>query len=65
VFGLIICDSFIFAIVVKRKRMQVHCSSYQGVEKMNKNCKKFKMVKCFGVLDIVSIPNGRIPLCDG
>jgi hypothetical protein len=45
--------------------MQFQCASYQGVERVNENFKKFKMVRCFGVLDIVSIPNGHIPLCGG
>ncbi len=45
--------------------MQFQCVSYQGVERANENLKKFKMVRCFGVFDIVSIPNGHIPLCGG
>jgi hypothetical protein len=45
--------------------MQFHCASCQGVERGNENFKKFKMVKCPGVLDIVSIFNGHIPLCGG
>jgi len=43
--------------------MQFHCASIQGVEKVNENLNDFKMVRCLGVLDIVSIPNGHIPLC--
>jgi hypothetical protein len=43
--------------------MEFHYSTCQGVERMNENKKKFKMVRCLGVLDIVSIPNGCIPLC--
>jgi hypothetical protein len=27
--------------------------------------KEFKMVRCLKMLDIVSIPNGHIPLCNG
>jgi hypothetical protein len=45
--------------------MQFHCASCQGVEKANGNKKEFKMVRCLGVHDIVSIPNGCIPLCRG
>jgi hypothetical protein len=45
--------------------MQFHCASCQGDERMNENKKEFKMVRCHGVLNIVSIPNGHIPLCGG
>jgi hypothetical protein len=45
--------------------MQFHYASCQGVERANENKKEFKVVKCYGVLDIVSIPNGHIPLCGG
>ncbi len=30
---------------------------------MNENKNDFKMVRCHGVFDIVSKPNGHIPLC--
>jgi hypothetical protein len=43
--------------------MQFHCASCQGVERVNENKKEFKMVRYPKVHDIVSIPNGRIPLC--
>ncbi len=33
--------------------------------RVNENKKEFKVVKCHGVHDIVSIPNGRILLCGG
>jgi hypothetical protein len=45
--------------------MQFHCASCQGVERANENKIKFKVVRCFGVFDIVSIPNGHILLCGG
>jgi hypothetical protein len=45
--------------------MQFHCASCQGDERMNENKKEFKMVRCLGVPDIISIPNGCIPLCGG
>jgi hypothetical protein len=45
--------------------MQFHYASCQGVERANENKKEFKVVKCYGVFDIVSIPNGRIPFCGG
>jgi hypothetical protein len=45
--------------------MQFHCASCQGVERANENKKEFKVVRCPWVLNIVSIPNGRIPLCGG
>jgi hypothetical protein len=45
--------------------MQFHHASCQGVERVNENKKKFKMVRCPKMLDIVSIPNGCIPLCGG
>ncbi len=37
----------------------------KGLKEWMKIKKKFKMVMCLGVLDIVSIPNGHIPLCGG
>jgi hypothetical protein len=45
--------------------MQFHCASIQEVEKTNENKNDFKMVRCFGVPNIVSIPNGHIPFCGG
>jgi hypothetical protein len=45
--------------------MQFHCSSCQGVERVNENKKEFKMVRRPRVFNIVSIPNGCIPLCGG
>jgi hypothetical protein len=33
--------------------------------RVNENKKEFKMVKCPGVHDIVSIPHGHIPLYGG
>jgi rRNA maturation endonuclease Nob1 len=45
--------------------MQFHCGSFQGVERANENKKEFKVVRCHGVFDIVSNPNGHIPLCGG
>ncbi len=45
--------------------MQFHYVSFQGVERANENKKEFKVVGCLGVFDIVSIPNGHIPLCGG
>jgi hypothetical protein len=36
-----------------------------GLREQMKINKKFKVVRCHGVLDIVSVPNGRIPLCGG
>jgi hypothetical protein len=44
--------------------MQFHCASCQGVEKANE-CFFLKVVRCLGVPDIVSIPNGCILLCGG
>jgi len=32
---------------------------------MNENKKEFKVVRCSKVPDVVSIPNGHIPLCSG
>jgi hypothetical protein len=45
--------------------MQFYCASCQGVERANENKKEFKVVRCPRVHDIVSIPNGCIPLCGG
>jgi hypothetical protein len=45
--------------------MQFHYVSCQRVERANENKKQFKMVSCLGVLNIVLIPNGFIPLCGG
>jgi hypothetical protein len=45
--------------------MQFHCASCQGVERANENKKEFKVVRCPWVPNIVSIPNGHIPLCGG
>jgi hypothetical protein len=45
--------------------MQFHYVSYQRVERANEIKKEFKMVSCLGVLNIVLIPNGYIPLCGG
>ncbi len=45
--------------------MQFHYASCQGVERTNENKKEFKMVTCPEVHDIVSIPNGCIPLYGG
>jgi len=56
---------FACKLVVEWKRMQFHHASCQGVERVNENKKKFKMVRCPKMLDIVSIPNGCIPLCGG
>jgi hypothetical protein len=45
--------------------MQIHYANCQGDERANENLKILKMVRCHGVLNIVSIPNGRIPFCGG
>jgi hypothetical protein len=45
--------------------MQFHYASCQGVERMNENLKKFKMIRCPELPNTVSIPNGRILLCGG
>jgi hypothetical protein len=45
--------------------MQFHYASIQGVEKVNENKNYFKMVRCLGVPNIISIPDGCIPLCSG
>jgi hypothetical protein len=42
--------------------MQFHCASCQGFEKTSENKIEFKIVRCHGVLDVVSIPNSHIPL---
>jgi hypothetical protein len=45
--------------------MQFHYASCQGVERVNENLKKFKVVRCPRVPNIVSIPNGHIFFCGG
>jgi hypothetical protein len=45
--------------------MQFHCSSHQGVERVNENKKEILMARCHGVPDIVSISNGHIVFCGG
>ncbi len=40
--------------------MKFHCA-----KRVNENKKEFKMVRCHGVPNIVSIPNGCIPFCGG
>jgi hypothetical protein len=35
----------------------------QKVERMNENLKQLQMVRCHGLLHIISIPNGHTPLC--
>ncbi len=45
--------------------MQFHYASIQGVEKANENKNDLKMVRYPWMLNIVSIPNGHIPLCVG
>jgi hypothetical protein len=52
-------DNFLCAIGVERF---YNC---QGVERVNENKKKFKVLMCPWVPDIVLIPNGRIPFCGG
>ncbi len=48
-----------------KKKNAISLCKLPRVERGNENFKKFKMVKCPGVLDIVSIFNGHIPLCGG
>jgi hypothetical protein len=45
--------------------MQFHYANIHGFEKLNENKNDFKMVRCPRVPNIVSIPNGHIPLCNG
>jgi hypothetical protein len=45
--------------------MQFHYASIQGAEKVNENQNDFKMVRCLGVPNIISIPDSHIPLCSG
>jgi hypothetical protein len=45
--------------------MQFCYANIQGVEKVNENKNDFKMVMCIGVPNIISILDGRIPLCSG
>jgi hypothetical protein len=45
--------------------MQFHYASCQGVGRANENKKEFKMVRCLGVPNVVSIPDGCILFCGG
>jgi hypothetical protein len=58
-------EVFCMQISGRMKKMQFHYASCQRVEKVNENLKKFKVVRCPRILDIVSILNGHIHFCGG